>query len=69
MKNHLAAAAVSFFGIAAMIALFDLLAARFDPAVFAQTVGRPGHAAFAVVLGLILAAGAFVRPVRRLHAA
>ncbi len=65
MKKHLGNAVVNFIGIAAMVGLFDLLAARFDSDVFAQTIRTPGHIAFVGVLGLILAVGAFVRPGRR----
>ena len=62
MKKHLGNAVENFLGIAAMVSLFDLLAARFDFDVFTQIIGRPGHIAFAVVLGLILAVGAFTGP-------
>ncbi len=59
MKKNLGIAVENFLGIAAMISLLDLLAARFDFDVFKQIIGQPGHIAFVVVLGLILAVGAF----------
>lgn len=59
MKKNLGIAVESFLGIAAMISLFDLLAARFDFDVFKQIIGQSGHIAFVIVLGLILAVGAF----------
>ena len=62
MKKHLGNAVENFLGIAVMVGLFDLLAARFDFDVFRQIIGRPGHIGFAVVLGLILAVGAFTGP-------
>ena len=62
MKKNLENAVINFFGIAALIGLLDLLAARFSFAVFTQTISKPGHIAFIGVLGLILAAGAFFQP-------
>ena len=62
MKKNLEIAVINFFGIAALVGLLDLLAARFSFDVFTQTIGRPGHITFVVVLGLILAVGAFVQP-------
>ena len=50
--------------LAALIGLFDLLAARFSITVFTQIINRPGHIAFIAVLGMILAVGAFFRPLR-----
>lgn len=64
MKKNLGIAVKNFVGIAVLIGLLDLLAARFSLNVFTQTIGRPGHIAFVCVLGLILAVGAFVRPRR-----
>ena len=64
MKKNLGIAVMNFFGIIALIGLLDLLAARFSFDVFTQTIGRPGHIAFIVVLGLFLAIGAFVQPRR-----
>lgn len=62
MKKNLEFAVVNFFEIVVLVGLLDLLAARFSFDVFTQTIGRPGHIAFVVVLGLILAVGAFVQP-------
>ncbi len=62
MNKNLGIAAMNFFGLAALIGLFDLLAARLNFAVFAQIIARPAHIAFVAVLGLILAVGAFFRP-------
>ena len=62
MKRNLEIAVINFFGIAALIGLLDLLAARFSFAAFTQTISRPGHIASVCVLGLILAVGAFFRP-------
>ncbi len=62
MKKHLGMAVVNFFGTAAMACLFDLLAARLNLEEFMQTIGRPGHIAFVIVLGLILAVGALTGP-------
>lgn len=62
MKKNLENAVINFFGIAALIGLLDLLAARFSFAAFTQTISRSGHIAFVGVLGLILAAGAFFQP-------
>ena len=62
MKKNLGIAVMNFFGMAALIGLFDLLAARLNFAVFAQIISRPAHIAFIGVLGLILAVGAFFRP-------
>ena len=62
MKRNLGIAVMNFFGVAALIGLLNLLAARFNFAVFAQTISRPAHIAFIGVLGLILAVGAFFRP-------
>ena len=64
MKKNLEVAVKNFAGIAVLIGLLDLLAARFSLDVFAQTLSRPGHIAFAGVLGLILAVGAFFRASR-----
>jgi len=69
MKKNLGIAVRNFFGIAALVGLLDLLAARFSFDVFTQTLGRPGHLAFVCVLGLILAAGAFARPRRNAQGA
>ena len=68
MKKDLVTAFENFFGITALLCLLDLFAARFDTARFTQIITQPGHITFAVVLGLILAAGAFARP-RRMQAA
>ncbi len=65
MKKNLEIAVKNFAGIAVLIGLLDLLAARFSLDVFAQTLSRPGHIAFICVLGLILAVGAFIRPSRK----
>ena len=65
MKKNLGIAVKNFFGIAVLVGLLDLLAARFSLDVFAQTLSRPGHIAFICVLGLILAVGAFIRPSRK----
>ena len=62
MKKNLETAAMNFVGIAGLIGLIDLLAARFSFDVFSQILFRPGHIAFIGVSGLILAAGAFIRP-------
>ena len=62
MKKNLEIAVINFFGIAALIGLLDLLAARFSFAAFRQIISRPGHIAFACVMGLVLTAGAFVLP-------
>ena len=62
MKKKLEIAVMNFLGIAVLIGLLDLLAARFDYAAFAQTISQPAHIAFIGVLGLILAVGAFFRP-------
>ena len=69
MKKALGIAVKNFFGIAVLVGLLDLLAARFSLDVFAQTLSRPGHIAFICVLGLILAADAFVRPNRNVQKA
>ena len=61
MKKNLEIAVINFIGIAALIGLLDLLAARFSFAAFTQIISRPGHIAFVCVLGLILAVGAFFR--------
>ena len=53
MKKNLGIAVMNFFGIATLIGLIDLLAARFSFAAFTQTISRPGHIAFVAVLGLI----------------
>ena len=63
MKKSIGIAVLNFFGIAALVGLLDLLAARFSFAAFRQIIGRPGHIAFVCVLGLILAVGAFFRNV------
>ena len=62
MKKKLGAAVMNFIGIAGLVLMLDLLAARFSIDVFTQTISRPGHIAFIGVLGLILAADAFIRP-------
>ena len=64
MKKNLEIAVIYFFGIAALIGLLDLLAARFSFAAFTQIFNRPGHIATVCVLGLILAVGAFFRTSR-----
>ena len=64
MKKNLGIAVMNFFGIATLIDLLDLLAARFSFTAFTRIINRPGHIAFVAALGLILAAGAFFRPVR-----
>ncbi len=69
MKKNLGIAVMNFFGIAALIGLLDLFAARFNFTVFTQIVNRPAHIAFIAVLGLILAVGAFFRPSRTAQAA
>ena len=69
MKKNLGTAVKNFFGIAALLCLFDLFASRFDLAKFTEIIGRPGHIAFVTVLGLILAAGAFARPRRSVQTA
>ena len=65
MKKNCGIAVKNFFGIAVLVGLLDLLAARFSFEVFTQTIGRPGHITFICALGLILAVGAFVRPSRK----
>ena len=65
MKKNLGIAVMNFFGVATLIGLFDLLAARLNFAVFAQIISRPAHIAFICVLGLILAVGGFFRPQMR----
>lgn len=62
MRKKFGTAVMNFIGIAGLVVLLDLLAARFSIDVFTQTINRPGHIAFIVVLGLILAADAFIRP-------
>jgi len=62
MKKNLGIAVMNFFGLASLVGLFDLLAARFNFAVFAQIISRPAHIAFIGVLGLMLAVGAFFNP-------
>ena len=62
MKKSIGIAVMNFFGSAALIGLLDLLAARFSFAAFRQIISKPGHIAFACVMGLVLAAGAFVLP-------
>ena len=64
MKKNLEIAVINFFGIAALIGLLDLLAARFSFAAFTPIFNRPGHIATVCVLGLILAVGAFFRTSR-----
>ena len=64
MKKNLDFAVINFFGIAALVGLLDLFAARFSFSAFTQIISRPGHIAFAGVLGLILAVGAFFRTSR-----
>ena len=53
MKKNLGTAVMNFIGIAGLVALLDLLAARFSFDVFRQIIGKPGHIAFVGVLGLI----------------
>ena len=67
MKKNPGTAVMNFIGIAGLVALLDLLAARFSFDVFKQIIGKPEHIAFVGVLGLILAAGAFVQPHRKMH--
>ena len=62
MKKNLEFAVMNFIEIIVLVGLLDLLAARFSFDVFTQTISRPGHITFVVVLGLILAVGAFVQP-------
>ena len=62
MKKTLGIAVMNFFGTAALIGLFDLLATRFNFEAFMQIASRPAHIVFVIALGLILAAGAFFRP-------
>ena len=62
MKKHLGMAVVNFLGTAVMACLFDLLAARLNLDEFMQTIRRPGHIAFVIVLGLILAVGTLTGP-------
>ena len=64
MKKNLEIAVINFFGIAALVGLLDLFAALLSFAAFTQIISRPGHIAFAGVLGLILAVGAFFRTSR-----
>ena len=64
MKKNLVNAVMNFFGVAVLVGMLDLLAARFSFAAFTQIISRPGHIAFAGVLGLILAVGAFFRASR-----
>ena len=64
MKKNLGIAVMNFFGVAALVGLLDLLAARFSYAAFIQTIGKPGHIAFICVLGLILAVGSVFRSSR-----
>ena len=64
MKKNIGIAVMNFFGLASLVALLDLMVARFNTAVFAQIVSRPSHLAFVAVLGLILAVAPFVRPRR-----
>ncbi len=61
MKKNLEIAVINFFGIAVLIGLIDLFAARFSFAAFTQIFNRPGHIVSVCVLGLILAVGAFFR--------
>ena len=69
MKKTIGIAVMNFFGISAIIAMLDMLVARFDLEVFTRTFTRPSHLAFVVVFGLLLAAAAFVRPTNRQNAA
>ena len=69
MKKTIGIAVMNFFGITAIIALLDMLVARFNLDVFTRTITRPSHLAFVAVFGLILAAAAFVRPDARKTAA
>ena len=69
MRKNLGTAVMNFIGIAGLVLLLDLLAARFSFDAFKQIIGKPGHIAFVGVLGLILAAGAFVLPHRKMHSA
>ena len=64
MKKNPGIAVRNFFGLSVLIVLFDLLVAIFSFADLSKIIIRPGHIAFICVLGLILAAGAFVRPTR-----
>ncbi len=65
MKKTVGIAVMNFFGITAIIALLDMLVARFNLDVFTRTITRPSHLAFTAVFGLILAAAAFIRPAAR----
>ena len=62
MKKTIGIAVMNFFGISAIIAMLDLFVARFNIPLFVRTFTRPSHLAFVAVFGLILAAGAFIRP-------
>ena len=69
MKKNIGIAVMNFFGLAALVALLDLMVARFNTAVFAQAFTRPAHLAFIGVLGAIVALAALVRPARGAKAA
>ena len=64
MIKTIGIAMLSFFGAIGLIALLDLVAARFEITVFTQIFTEPVHLALAAAFGLILAAAAFFRPTR-----
>ena len=64
MKKNIGVAVMNFFGLASLVALLDMMVARFNTTVFVQMFTRPAHLAFIGVLGLILAVAPVVRPRR-----